>query len=408
MEKLIAKKSITNIFFKLFIVSACFESFGAWMFVIINETIIHICVLLMSFLFFLLFPDYYRFKRKTTTWFLLLILAIFVTVYRLSFFGQLDKFSSVIPFLFIFSLKDEYKSDILNFVVNFVGYSFAISLFFFFLYNIGISLPHSYFSVFHYEFDNYYFFYIRINFLNILLPVSRYCFIFYEPGYTGCLIALLLHAISYNFKKYKISYILLLALFLTFSLAGWLIASLGFLLHKLGNNKLRFYWVSLILIFLLAFVSFFKSYNGGDNIVNNVMLERLQASETEYTIISGYNRSSASLREYFWNDFLYSENIWLGRPDYLHYFGYEETMISDWTAFVIRHGWIGLVSFILFVVYYPLCSHKKKYALTTYSILYLLIFSQTIFLVFGYMYLTVYSLGCSEIMNENSKVNIAN
>ena len=217
-----------------------------------------------------------------------------------------------------------------------------------------------------------------------------------------------IHIGGYNFKKYKISYILLLALFLTFSLAGWLIASLGFLLHKLGNNKLRFYWVSLILIFLLAFVSFFKSYNGGDNIVNNVMLERLQASETEYTIISGYNRSSASLREYFWNDFLYSENIWLGRPDYLHYFGYEETMISDWTAFVIRHGWIGLVSFILFVVYYPLCSHKKKYALTTYSILYLLIFSQTIFLVFGYMYLTVYSLGCSEIMNENSKVNIAN
>ena len=395
----IVQKQRLSFFYKMLTVIACFASFGAWFLVQINDDVLHVLILFLYLVFAILCPQYYKYERKTIIWFLLLLLAILATNIRSNFNGLLNSVFTIVPFLFVFNLKSELKSELLYALLITLGVTMFFSMVWWMLYLIGVPLPHSYYSVGdYYEYENYFFFIrnMKWSFLE-MLPIPRYCFIFYEPGYLGCLIALLLYVYSYDFKGVKVLYILLVALILSFSLAGWLIALLGFIFRRLKASKNRTGWLSFFTVFMVAFVLFFKSYNGGDNIINLAVLQRMEMSDESDALISGYNRSSESLRDYFWTDFVHSKHALFGRPDATRFFDNDETLVTDWFSYVIRYGWFGLALFIFFVFYPPFAYRKNKFDLTVFSGLFLLIFSQTIFLIYGYMYLTVFSMGCNEI-----------
>ena len=404
MVKAATHNTRTSLFFRLLIVIACFASFGAWFLAGINSVLLHIIIAGLVFLIGLFSSAYFSYNTKSIVWFILLFLAEYITTLRRNLVGTIDSLLSILPFFFVFNLKSDNKSEVLKFLLDVLGYGMLVSLIAYLIHFFGIPLPYSRITIGHYELDNYYFFLDSRNLSSSLLPISRFRFVFYEPGYTGCLIALLLYAFSFDLKKYKMLYVLVVALFFTFSLAGWLIAVFGYVLHIIKNKKKRIGWILFIAVFMVSFVVFFKTYNDGNNMVNRAILERLELGDHSDVMISGYNRSSESLRDYFWNSFVGSDYAWFGRPDYQDYFENEEIFIADWMGYVISYGWIGLILYLVFVFYPPLREKKAKYDYLALSVIFTLIFSQTIYSAFLFMYLTVLSLGYNELSKSDTNM----
>lgn len=405
MGKTNIKTSKVHFLYKILVVTACFSSFGAWFLVKADGLILSFIYLALFVLFYVLYPHYYRFEKKSKTFFFLLLIAVLGTNVHSNLNGIISNLVSILPFFLLFNLRQDLKSETLDFLLKALSYCMAVSLTAYALVIIGVPLPHTYLYVTDfYQFENYYFFLRFISFVDVLLPIPRFSFIFYEPGYTGCIISLLLYIYSYDFKKYKELYILLIALFFTLSLAGWLITIAGFFAYKFKNSKKGLGWIVVLAISFVVAGLFFKNYKGGDNIVNIAIIERLKIGERDDGLMSGYNRSSESLRDYFWTDFIHSGETLFGRQDAERFFDEDEKNTTDWMAYVIRYGWVGLILFLLFIFYPPFAFRQHRYDLFVLSGLYLLVFLQTIFLIYGYMYLTVFSLGCNEMIKRNDSI----
>lgn len=105
----------------------------------------------------------------------------------------------------------------------------------------------------------------------------RFQSVFLEPGYCGTLLAFMLHAARYDFKKRE-NVVLLVSLFLSLSLAGILIFVVGYVLNGWAQHKnMTVYFIFGII--LGAIVLFGLNYNDGDNIVNKMVLNRIMPSE---------------------------------------------------------------------------------------------------------------------------------
>lgn len=107
----------------------------------------------------------------------------------------------------------------------------------------------------------------------------RFQSVFLEPGYCGTLLAFLLHAARYDFKKRE-NVVLLISLFLSLSLAGILTFVIGYVLNGWAERKnMAVYFVFALVIG--AVVLFGLNYNQGDNVVNEMVLSRLMPNEDE-------------------------------------------------------------------------------------------------------------------------------
>ena len=131
---------------------------------------------------------------------------------------------------------------------------------------------------------------------NIVTPDSiRFCSVFLEPGYLGTMLSFLLYVGRFNFEK-KYNIVFLVALILTLSLAGFVIAALGWTLVKIQEGKSVKRLLQIVCV--LGFIYYFGiNYNGGNNIFNNQILSRLQYDKENG--ISGNNRTSHMTDDYF-------------------------------------------------------------------------------------------------------------
>lgn len=145
--------------------------------------------------------------------------------------------------------------------------------------------------------SNYIYFNYFILIKNIVMEdyQIRFCSIFLEPGYLGTLLSFLLYVGKFDFKK-RYNLILLLALVLTISLAGYVIAAMGWIFIKLQEGKSIKRLVQIFIVLGLVYWGGI-SYNGGNNILNDNILSRLQYDEDKG--ISGNNRTSHLADAYF-------------------------------------------------------------------------------------------------------------
>lgn len=105
----------------------------------------------------------------------------------------------------------------------------------------------------------------------------RFQSVFLEPGYCGTLLAFLLHAARYDFKRRE-NVVLLIGLLLSLSLAGILTFVVGYVLNGWAERRnMTIYFAFGIAIG--AVVLFGLSYNEGNNVVNEMVLDRLMPSE---------------------------------------------------------------------------------------------------------------------------------
>lgn len=147
--------------------------------------------------------------------------------------------------------------------------------------------------------DNYIYFNYFILVKNIIMSdyELRFCSIFLEPGYLGTLLSFLLYIGKFDFKKFY-NIVFLLALVLTLSLAGYVIAGIAWIFIKFQEGKSLKRLAQVAMVFSAIYFGG-TYYNGGNNILNNNIISRLQYDQD--TGIAGNNRTSHMADDYFEN-----------------------------------------------------------------------------------------------------------
>lgn len=207
----------------------------------------------------------------------------------------------------------------------------------------------------------------------------RFQSIFLEPGFIGTFIAFLLYAINYNFKKYKMAWGLLVGLFLTWSLAGYILTFIGYMWSKWSKQSLLKYSIVIILIGIPMFL-FFKEYNSGNNPVNEQLFSRLEYDDEKG--IKGNTRVGSGTDYYFEQSLLNGSIIFGMGPERVSKinggsYGLEkkdyntEIQGAGYKLFLVTFGLVAAV--LYFMVYYYL--GVKKCTNIRYSLgFFLLIF----------------------------------
>jgi hypothetical protein len=382
-------------FYKWVLFLLFLQSLLAWFFWDIgpNQFIIPILFIFISVGIFVIYPQMFSFKRETT----IIIILLYLLTRFLGTRGNVNAYLGMIitsaGVLFFAGLKDRLKIDFLDFFTKAFAILMAVSLFAWFIFLLGVELP-SFPDSYGYSeirdeagalFQNYYFFILNVTFpSDLILP--RFSSVFGEPGYLGILLVLILFLNNFNLKN-KYNIVLLVALFSTFSLAGWLLGTFAYVSYLMKNSKKRI--TSIILIFIggWAFYAFYSNYNNGNNMVNEAIFDRLQYDETRGNI-SGYNRTSQDFDWWFAHNFIRSSDILFG-IDMYQVFG--ETANVGWKAYITNYGLIGLAAYLLFLYY---IFHKNKNYLTLiFLLLYILTFARGHHVIFMFAFPATYLCG---------------
>jgi hypothetical protein len=272
--------------------------------------------------------------------------------------GYVVAIGGLLPAFLVFGLKSEFKEDLRHFLTKALGVMIFLSLIWYLLFLVGVNLPHFEYVVSGGDYENqysiYYFFVIKHDgdLLAMLLP--RFPFVFYEPGYFGCLMAVLLFLDDYKFdKKHLENFVFLLSLILSLSLAGIIIGIFGFIAYFIKNSTHKVRWLTLTILVFGAFYFGVTNYNNGDNLINNALFSRFEINENTGTI-EGNSRFSSDVSDYFWKDFIHTSNLFLG-------LGVEKggKILTndnvDYLSFTIRYGLLAT----LFLLYFFLLPFNK-------------------------------------------------
>ena len=278
--------------------------------------------------------------------------------------------------LYIFLKYDKQRlgkfSDIL---AKTLGGILLVSYPIFLLYLIGFPLPYSDldFNDGFYYFSNYYFFLIDERSLFSIIP--RFQSIFLEPTYLGSTTALLLMTQRGKWKRwYNVS--MLFGLFISFSLAGYAyIFAITFLNLWTNREKIVKKVVIAFTVIVLGIAGAFF-YNGGDNLVHDLILLRLEMNDGE---MEGNNRVTKSFDNEY-DGYVQTTDIILGRD-----YDYSSFGDSGYKVYIYDYGLVGTL--LLFTFYFFLFRRfSDARALTSACIILLLIWGVDAFVLwFGRM-----------------------
>ncbi len=366
-------------FYKWSLFLVMLESLKVWLFWELPiKHIVPALFIPLSVIVFILLPELFSFKKKSVVIIIFLYLMTHFAATRGNFNSYLGMFITSISVFFFAGLKDNYKKDFLVFFNNIFSVLIGISSLGWIIYLLGVNLPNFYDSYgfsetrneAQYYFQNYYIFLKNIgtkytDLSDLIIP--RFSSVFLEPGYFSVLLVVLLYINGFNLKK-KYNIVFLSALFLTFSLAGYLMGILSYVAFKLCNSKNKIIVLSSIIVFLVAFYAIFSNYNNGSNAINEFIFNRLQYDDSIGTI-SGYNRTKESFDIWFVQSFLKSSDIFFGENVYENFIAQGNV---GWKIYWVSYGLVGLVLYLLWLYY--TYSNNKNYLSFIFLFIYVLIF----------------------------------
>lgn len=227
----------------------------------------------------------------------------------------------------------------------------------------------------------------------------RFCSIFLEPGYAGSLFVFLLYANGMDLRD-KYNKILTIALILTLSLAGYVTFILAWAFTAIQNGLFKRKYI----IFGLLLVGIYYtgiSYNGGDNVLNNYIFERLQINNEGK--MEGDNRTTEAAQDYF--DYLITSNLaWegLGKQDVQDIEDEKAGVISGagYMIYIIRYGLISCI--LVFMGYLLLGLERNKRYNMFFLTLMVLTFLQAAYPLSG-SWLVPYIIGI--FLHDNEKIS---
>ena len=298
--------------------------------------------------------------------------------------------ASLCMFYCMFRIDKEIAEKSLTKICKVFAGFLIISILFFFLHFIGVNLPNVSVERGNYSYTNFFFFLLDDRELwNILIP--RFNSVFLEPGHMGTTIIMLLATQIGKWKKWY-NVVLFVALLMSFSLAAY---CLGVMLLFLRLWMLR----RKIVLKVLGLVSFLGVivggsfvYNDGDNMLNNLIVMRLEVSDTGDDF-KGYNRVSEDCEKEF-ESLLGSSEVLFGRE-----MDYEGWGNSGYRVYIYDYGMAGFALFLLFY-FFAFRTGRDIRAITTAFVL-----AMTNFWIRGYPMLFAFVFPYFIISQMNQKID---
>lgn len=253
-------------------------------------------------------------------------------------------FSSLV-YLSLFRLDRDELIKLGDMLTKTLACILVVSIPFYVLHKLGFQLPHSHIvpEEWDYAFENYRFFLVDDRFAFDLMP--RFHSVFLEPSHLGMACVALLYAQIGKWNTWRCR-ILMLALFMTFSLAAYicfvvLVFSSSWMKGKaiLGRIVLLFTVVAGIVVGSLF-------YNKGENLVNLLIVQRLTAND-KGEMETDNRTSEIFTREY--EKMASSEQIFFGKGlEAMERFGSSGN--SGYRVFLYLYGLISVLFLVIFFV----------------------------------------------------------
>ncbi|MDE5549826.1 MAG: hypothetical protein K2I99_00500, partial [Bacteroidaceae bacterium] len=179
------------------------------------------------------------------------------------------------------------------------------------------------------------------RFMLVLIP--RFQSVFLEPGHLGSATTLLLMTQMGKWKKWW-NVVLIIASVITFSLAAYAILIALIFLSQWVQHKNIIKLLIAPVVLIAVVVGGAMVYNGGDNMVNNMIVSRLEVDETTGDIV-GNNRVDKDFEKEF-DKYIVSSDAFFGRD-------MEKNVRvgsgnSGYRVFIYKYGLVGLFILIMF------------------------------------------------------------
>lgn len=191
----------------------------------------------------------------------------------------------------------------------------------------------------------------------------RFHSVFLEPGHLGCIISFLVLANQYNFKN-KYVQVLAVVLLFTLSLAGFVLFFIGFLFYSIAQKKAS---AKLRKIFAIGLVFggiwlFGTYYNGGDNYINERIIERLQYDD-ESGDIAGDNRYTEEMDRTFEQTLTGSDLLFGLSINQFRHFRENAGTGAGIKLWFIQKGLVGTLSLFLGYFFIARGSRNRRWAM---------------------------------------------
>lgn len=305
------------------------------------------------------------------------IVSYFVLSYYIILTGRqnINAYITNVFSLAVFFVMLKANSDFLEKTTTWISKCMATllvpSIFFFILYNMGLNLPGYHTQFLDYSYMNYFFFMV-FDWQTPEFILSRFHSVFLEPGHLGSATCLLLMTQMGKWKKWW-CIVLFIASILSFSLAAYaLLLVLIFL--NLWVQKKQVIMKVLFATSLVAMAALTATlYNKGDNMINTLILARLEIDDSTGQIV-GNNRVSKDFEHEF-DSFVLTSDVFFGRD--MEKFP-KGTGNSGYRVFIYQNGIVGLFLLVLFYFF-----SFRKYSDFRY-IMTAVIISVLIFWIRGY------------------------
>jgi hypothetical protein len=279
-------------------------------------------------------------------------------------------FKAVIVFSLLY-LNTERLFRLTTFIAKVMGVLLAISLAGHFLYLLGIPLPGKsvQFGEF-YTFTNHYLFLLDDR--NLFTIVPRFNSYFPEPSHIGSAAAFLLFAQRGHWRKWY-NMVLFATIFFSFSLAAYIYLTVIIFLNLWIEKKEMFRKLAVTVALLIIAVTAAFTYNGGNNLVHDLILLRLEVDDDK---LAGDNRVTGNFERDYEN-FLSSKDIIFGRK----YDSNVEFGNAGYKVFFYDHGLVGILLVVTFYFLALRGATNKRAVASVFVILSLF------FIVSAYMFL---------------------
>lgn len=387
--------------FKLLLLLNMLMSLDVWFFWGLNRIIVSSFVTAYCVLFRVTTPQAFRSNDvKLIVSYIFIFLAYLITLPSRNIVGWVSAIIRIIPPLFIILLNKEYALDFFRFFKKVLSYFLLVSLIGWVLYLAHVPLPHSEVSFgeldgfARYSYYNYFIFLVNTGGDWRFDLIPRFHSVFTEPGFLGCIMAVLLYSEGYELKKKPQNWIFLATLVFSFSLAGWLISLVGFMLSELKPNLRSIVIIAFSVTVFFALFSFSRDYNGGNNLLYNVLFSRLEYDESTGTI-QGYNRSSMAVGDYF-DYFLRSDHLLFGEGTGSINVDLTKDSV-DWKSFMIKNGLIATLLVFFYYMGPAIIARRNKYNYFGVALVFLFVAMQTTYGIFSCMYISLFALSVKNV-----------
>lgn len=293
--------------------------------------------------------------------------------------------SSVLLPILLIGLRNNLKIELLNDFTKWMAVLLVLSLSAWLLHLAGLPLPHSTTVVNMYDtkytltIDNYYLFRESTssneNLNEVIAWLPRFCGFFLEPGHMGTIVSFFLFVQCFNFKKWY-NIVFLIVILFTLSAAAYTITIVGLFLYALANKSYKTVCATILIV--ASLILFALNYNGGDNILNELIIEKLTREDGA---IAG--RASSEVHSQF--------NRMIQNGNYLFGIGYQEFALSSGIfVFFVTNGVLGCL--LVLVSYFSIYSTASSRIGFFLFLLFIISFLQRVY-CFWDAFLDPYILG---------------